>query len=81
MKASETTLDVVRSLASSIPGLGTTLSFIQVEEGLKELEGHWEGFRDSSNHFDLTFDNERDCAVDFGMFLSEFYGLVELVLN
>lgn len=79
MRASEIGLSEVRSLASSVPGLGIILSFIQVEEGLRELEGHWEGFRDSSNHFDFTFDDERDCAVEFGMLLSELYGFTELI--
>ena len=81
MRASDTTLDVVKSLAPSIPELGVVLSFIQVEEGLKELESHWEGFRDSSNYFNFTFDDERACASDFAAFLLELYGSARLTLE
>lgn len=75
MKASNMTLAEVREFASEIVGLNIVLSFIQVEEGLTELEGHWDGFCDTSNNLSIEYDNNRDCAIDFGFSLAELYDL------
>ena len=75
MKVGSMTLDDVRRLASGIEELNLTLSFIQVEEGLSELEACWDGFRDAANHFDQEFDDERDCAIQFGFSVADFYEL------
>ena len=75
MTAGDMTLDDVRRLASGIEELNLTLSFIQVEEGLLELEACWDGFRDAANYFNQEFDDERDCAVQFGLSVADFYEL------
>jgi hypothetical protein len=79
MKAGDMTLGEVRRLAAGIEELNLTLSFIQVEEGLLELEACWDGFRDAANHFGQEFDDKRDCAVQFGLSVADFYEFSELV--
>ena len=81
MKAGDMTLNDVRRLAAGSRELSLTLSFIQVEEGLSELEACWDGFRDASNHFDQEFDDERDCAVQFGLSVADFYELSESMVG
>jgi len=72
MLATEMTLDDVFSVAKRNKALATTLSFIQVEFGLDELRGHWEGFAQSNDFYDFHFSSKRDCAIEFGTLLSEF---------
>lgn len=73
MEACSITLDDVRRLALTVRELALALSYVQVEEGLLELEACWEGFCDSSNHFGTKFDDEWDCAWQFGVSLRELY--------
>lgn len=75
MKASSMTLAEVREFASEIIGLNVVFSYIQVEEGLMELEGHWDGFCDTSNDLSIEYNGNRDCAIDFGFALAELYDL------
>lgn len=79
MKAGDMTLNDVRRLAAGIEELNLALSFVQVEEGLSELEACWDGFRDATTHFEQEFDDERDCAVQFGLSIADFYEFSELV--
>lgn len=81
MKASDMTLTEVREFASGIIGLSIVLSYIQVEEGLAELQGHWDGFCDTSNYSHTKFDDNRDCAIMFGLALAEQYDLSEYSLH
>ena len=75
------TLNDVRQLAAGLRDLSLTLSFVQVEEGLSELEACWDGFRDAANHFNQEFDDERDCAVQFGLSVADFYELSESMVG
>lgn len=75
------TLTDVRRLAAGLRDLSLTLSFVQVEEGLSELEACWDGFRDAANHFNQEFDDERDCAVQFGLSVADFYELSESMVG
>ncbi len=79
MKPSQITLDDIRALASGMPDLALALSFVQVEEGLDELVGMWDGFQDANNFFEQTFDDKRDCAVQFGIALRELLQFGECV--
>ena len=81
MKAGDMTLNDVRQLAAGLRDLSLTLSFVQVEEGLSELEACWDGFRDAANHFNQEFDDERDCAVQFGLSVADFYELSESMVG
>ena len=81
MKAGNITLDEVRHLAKGIEGLNIVLSFIQVEEGISELEACWDGFRDAANYFNQEFDDERDCAIQFGLSAADFYEIPKLVFG
>lgn len=77
MKASQITLEDIRALASGLPDLALAISFVQVEEGLDELAGMWDGFCDANNFFEQTFDDKRDCAIQFGIALRELIELEE----
>lgn len=81
MTAGDITLDDVRRLAAGIEGLNLILSFIQVEEGLSELEACWAGFSDATSYFNQEFDDERDCAIQFGLSAADFYEIPELVFG
>jgi hypothetical protein len=81
MKASDMTLTEVREFASRIIGLSIVLSYIQVEEGLAELQGHWDGFCDTSNYQSIEFDDKRDCAIAFGLGLAELLDLSKYSLH
>jgi hypothetical protein len=72
MKASDITLHDIRRIASNIVDLNLAISFIQVEWGLSDLEACWDGFSDSANHFNQTFNDERDCALQFGLALNDY---------
>jgi hypothetical protein len=73
------TLNDVRRLAAGIVDLNLAVSFIQVEWGLEDLQACWDGFRDTADHYNQEFDDERDCALQFGFALDEFAECSELV--
>jgi hypothetical protein len=81
MKAGDMTLHDIRRMAAGIVDLNLAISFIQVEWGLNDLEGCWDSFRDASDHFNQHFDDERDCALQFGLALNEFAECSELALG
>jgi hypothetical protein len=62
-------------IASTDEDLATILSFVQVEYGLLELQGHWDGFCAASDNFGVSFKNKRDVANNFGAALVEFFEL------
>jgi hypothetical protein len=81
MKAGDITLHDIRRLAAGIVELNLAISFIQVEWGLADLEACWDGFRDAADHFNQQFDDEHDCALQFGFALNEFAECSELALG
>lgn len=81
MKAGDMTLYDIRRMASGIVDLNLAISFIQVEWGLNELEACWDGFCDSTDHFNQHFDNELDCARQFGLALNDFAECAELSIG
>jgi hypothetical protein len=81
MKAGDMTLHDVRAIATGIVDLNLALSFVQVEWGFQDLEACWDSFRDASDHFNQLFDDELDCALQFGLALNEFAECSELALG
>lgn len=75
MKASKCSLRDLFLIASANSDLGYILSFVQVEFGLDELQGHWDGFIESSDHFGVNFKTKKQVALSFGEALNEFYEL------
>jgi hypothetical protein len=79
MKASQCSLNYILSTAKNDAHLASVLSFIQVEYGLAELQGHWDGFVDASDFYGQTYSNKRDVANNFGEMLVEILELEESV--
>lgn len=51
------------------------LSFVQVEYGITELQGHWDGFIQASDSFGIEFETKRHAVAEFLEVLSSFYDL------
>ena len=75
MKASKCSLQDLFLAASANPDLGYILSFVQVEFGMDELQGHWDGFVSSSDHYGVNFKSKKSVAANFGEALYEFFEL------
>lgn len=75
MKASQTTLNDIFAIAAKDEDLALVLSYIQVEYGLAELQGNWDGFVDAAAHYGQTFKSKSDVANNFGSNLVDFYDL------
>ena len=52
--------------------LGIAASFMQVEYGLSELEAAWDGFVDTSDHYQIIFKSRKDICNNFANELSEY---------
>jgi hypothetical protein len=77
MKASQCSLQTVFNAAAKDEDLALILSFAQVEYGLTELQGLWDGFVDSSDHYETTFKSRKDVANQFAGSLVDYYDLFE----
>ena len=75
MKASQCSLKTVFNIAKTDEDLALVLSFAQVEFGLTELQGLWDGFVDSADHYEITFQNRKDVANQFGGSVVDFFDL------
>jgi hypothetical protein len=75
MKASKCSLHDIMLAAAADPELGFILSFVQVEYGLTELEGHWDGFSSASDEYQVNFRSKKQVASSFGFALREFFEL------
>jgi hypothetical protein len=75
MKASQCSFDTVFSIAKKNEDLALVLSFVQVEFGLIELQGNWEGWVGANDYYEQTFENECDVANNFGVSLVDLYDL------
>lgn len=72
MIASDCSFQEMRDLASAkLPNLGVLISFIQVEEGIKDLESHWYGFVDTSDDLGNCYNNKTQICSEFGKQLRE----------
>lgn len=72
MKASEVTFDKMRIAARNNPELGIPTSYIQVEYGLSELEGCWDGFVHTSDAYGQTFTSRKQICDEFTHALTEY---------
>ena len=59
--------------AKFFPGLALATSFIQVEYGVRELEGHWRGFVDS------LYDSEKNESNELALYNSFTEGLEDYI--
>lgn len=57
--------DMMSMSAISLPRLKVLSSFVQVEEGLKDLEAHWQGFVDTSDFSHVTYTNKEHICSEF----------------
>jgi hypothetical protein len=71
MKASQCCLDDIFELATVDEEVALLLSFIQVEFGLSELRGHWNGFVEMSNDYHIDYDSKEDVTTNFTFALAE----------
>ena len=74
MKASQCCLDDIFELAAVDEEVAVLLSFVQVEFGLSELRGHWDGFVEMSDDYHIDYDSKEDVTSNFTCALSEFAG-------
>lgn len=72
IKASDCDLDYAKIVARTHPPLAEVMSFVQVEDGLLELQANWDGFVDTSDHQGCTFKTKRKACIEFGNLLGEY---------
>ena len=72
MKASQCCLDDIFELATIDEEVAVLLSFVQVEFGLSELRGHWDGFVEMSDDYHIDYDSKEDVTSNFTSALAEF---------
>lgn len=77
MKASQVSFEQMMRSASTNKLLAEATSFIQVEYGIKELQGCWDGFSDSSDSYGLEFESRRHMCAEFASALSEYIEFLE----
>ena len=75
MKATQCSLQTVLSAAKKDEDIALVLSFLQVEFGLAELQANWDGFVDSSEHYEITYKSRKDVANQFAGALVDLYEL------
>ena len=75
MKATQCSLQTVFKAAEKDEDIALVLSFIQVEFGLAELQANWDGFVDSSEHYEITYKSRKDVANQFAGSIVDFYEL------
>lgn len=71
MRASDCSFEELRIMSSGIPRLSFLLSYVQVENGLKDLETSWQAFIDISNESGTIFNDKREICLIFGEELRE----------
>jgi hypothetical protein len=72
MRASKVSFDQMMIGARNNPILGEATSFIQVEYGLDELKSSWQGFIDTSDHYNLTFTSRKNVHDEFANALADY---------
>lgn len=77
MKASKCSLEDIFRIGLTNKDLGMILSFVQVEYGLVELQGHWDGFSSASDNYGLSFQTKKHVAASFAEALCEYFELEE----
>jgi len=72
MKASDCTLEDAQRIAGHTQQLAEAMSFMQVEYGYAELLACWEGFIDTSDHFNQEFPTKYKTCEAFAEALAEY---------
>ena len=72
MIASDITFESMLRYAAGNAKLGTATSYLQVEYGVDELRGCWDGFIHSSDAYDLTFKNRKQVCEEFTYAICEY---------
>lgn len=81
MKASECTLKDAQHIAGYTKHLAESMSFIQVEFGHAELRACWDGFVDSTDHFQQEFTTKYKICMAFAEALIEYIDQFEPTLT
>lgn len=81
MKASECTLDDAQHIAGYTRHLAEPMSLLQVEFGHAELRACWDGFVDSSDHFEQEFTTKYKICMAFAEALAEHIDYLEPAPN
>ncbi len=77
MKASDCTLADAQHIAGYTKHLAESMSFLQVEFGYAELMACWDGFVDSSDHFQQEFTTKYKICMAFAKALAEYLEFLE----
>lgn len=77
MKASAVTFDQMMQTASGNFTLAEATSFIQVEFGIVELHAAWDGFVDTSNNYNVSFQDRKDVCNHFANALTDYIEYLE----
>lgn len=72
MKASQCTFEHMMKGAAKCPRLAEATSYVQVEYGLNELKGCWDGFVDTSDAYEQEFRNRTLILEEFTYVLGEY---------
>ena len=81
MRASDCTLNDAQHIAGHKQHLAEAMSFIQVEYGHAELLACWDGFVDSSDHFQQEFTTKYKICDAFAEALVEYIDYLEPAPN
>ena len=81
MKASDCTLKDAQHIAGHKQHLAEAMSFIQVEFGHAELMACWDGFVDSTDHFQQEFTTKYKICMAFAEALIEYIDQFEPTLT
>jgi hypothetical protein len=71
MNISQCSFKQMMTIAADNKKLAEVTSFVQVEYGLKELEACWDGFVDTSKHYDIEFNTRKQLCDEFANALIE----------
>lgn len=77
MKASECTLEDAQHIAGYTKHLAESMSFMQVEYGYIELLACWDGFVETSDHYNQRFTTKYKVCVAFSEALAEYIEYLE----
>jgi len=71
MNISQCSFKQMMTIAADNKKLAEVTSFVQIEYGLKELEACWDGFVDTSKHYDIEFNTRKHLCDEFANALIE----------
>jgi len=81
MNASQCTFTHMMRVASGNPWLAHATSYMQVEHGIQELQAAWDGFVDTSDHYQMSFKSRKDICNNFANALAEYIQYLEPISN